>query len=59
MRRCITASPVGEKQIAQRFDILDFAAEFAFAAQALGGLDEEFFQQLVHQGFRCGRGPAR
>ncbi len=32
---------------------MNFAAQFLFAAQALGGLDQEFFEKFVHQGFHA------
>ena len=32
---------------------MDLAAQFLFTAQALGGLDQEFVEELVHQGFHA------
>ena len=39
--------PVGEEEVAKGFDVLNFAAEFALVAEALGGLDEKFFEALL------------
>src|SRR6202521_6120018 len=39
--------------MSENFAVLDLAAQFLFAAQALGGLDQESFEQLVHQGLHA------
>src|SRR4029077_5166558 len=43
----------GEEEVAQSFDVLNLAAQFLFAAQALRGLDQEFFEKFVHQGIHA------
>ena len=43
--------PIGEEEVAQGFDVLDFAAEFAFVAEALGRLDEKFLERFFHDRF--------
>ena len=39
------------KRVAESFDVLNFAAQFAFVAEALGGLDQKFFEHLFHDRF--------
>ena len=56
---CSSLLPIGEKEVTQGFDVLNFATEFAFIAEALGGLHEKFFEHLFHDRFDlltiCGR----
>ena len=51
MRRCFTAFSGRRGTNRGGLRRFEFCGEFAFAAQSLGGLDEEFFEQLVHQDF--------